>query len=80
MRRERPTPDHLRRLVADGLTPKQIAERLGVGRSTVGGWLKDAKIANPTPGRQALGAWGDGHPTVGRMPARLKPSSERMGG
>lgn len=46
-------PDAIRRLyVDDGLSQEEIAERLGVHRTTVVNWMKDWRI--PTRDRRAV--------------------------
>lgn len=61
MRPTRPSADRLRRLVADGLTPAQIAARLGVGRTTVYGWLRAEGLSVLRPRQKVLGTAGEGY-------------------
>lgn len=64
MRPARASADRLRRLVADGLTPAQIAARLGVAPSTVRQWLRQEGLAVLRPRQKAFGGWGKKQPEV----------------
>ena len=60
MKTRRPESEHLRRLVADGLTPAQIAVRLGASTSSVRSWIHAEGLTIARPRVKSLGAWGPG--------------------
>ena len=60
MRLTRPDADRLRRLVADGLTPSQMAARLGVTPGAVRGWLRAEGLTVLRP-RQKAFSGGEGY-------------------
>lgn len=61
MRPQRPDSGRLRRLIADGLTPAQIAERLGFKPQTVRQWLREEGLTVARPRQKALGTGGEGY-------------------